>query len=79
MLWIRAILIYQDYSKLRKQVLFYHSRKIHSEYEIIVGDDLLEGIDDLLRDHIVQFKGRCNTSNYRILIRWIVFFTSDLG
>ena len=44
---------------------------VSPKYAIIDGDDLLEGIDDVLRDQTVQFKGRRNASNYPIPIRRI--------
>ena len=74
---------YFDLSRLftiaQTGAFFIIREKSHPEYEIIDGDDLLEGIDDVLRDQTVQFKGRRNASNYPIPIRRIVFYASDLG
>lgn len=74
---------YFDLSRLftiaQTGAFFIIREKSHPEYEIIDGDDLLEGIDDVLRDQTVQFKGRRNASNYPISIRRIVFYASDLG
>lgn len=53
--------------------------KSHPTYEIIDGEDLLEGEDNVLRDQTVRFTGKRNSENYPIPLRRIVYFAPDLG
>lgn len=53
--------------------------KSHPTYEIIDGEDLLEGDDNVLRDQTVRFTGKRNSENYPIPLRRIVYYAPDLG
>ena len=52
--------------------------KFRPDYIVEVGDDLLEGEDDILRDQTVRFTGKRNRENYPLPIRRIVFYAKDL-
>lgn len=52
--------------------------KFHPDYEIMEGEELLDGEDNVLRDPTVRFTGRRNKSNYPIPIRRIVYYAPDL-
>ena len=52
--------------------------KFHPDYEIMEGEELLDGEDNVLRDPTVRFTGRRNKSNYPIHIRRIVYYAPDL-
>lgn len=47
-------------------------------FEIVAGDDLLEGEDNILRDHTVRFNTQGNRIKYPSEIRRIVYFEPEL-
>lgn len=47
-------------------------------FEIVTGDDFLEGEDNILRDHTVRFKTPGNRIKYPSEIRRIVYFEPEL-
>jgi IS4 transposase len=53
--------------------------KFHPDYEIIEGEDMLDGDDNVLRDQTVRFTGKRNHRNYPVLFRRIVFYAPELG
>ncbi|WP_237072245.1 IS4 family transposase [Prevotella herbatica] len=52
--------------------------KRRPEYEIVDGEELLDGEDNVLYDQTVRFTGKRNKSNYPGAIRRIVYFAPDL-
>ena len=48
-------------------------------YEIVDGEELLEGDDGILLDQRVRFTGKRNAGNYPSEIRRIVYYAADLG
>jgi transposase len=53
--------------------------KFRPDYEIIEGEDMLEGQDNVLRDQTIRFTGKRNSGNYPVPLRRIVFYAADLG
>ena len=53
--------------------------KFHPDFEIIEGNELLEGMDNVLCDQTIRFTGRRNKGNYPIQLRRIVYYASELG
>ena len=49
------------------------------EFEIVDGEDMLDGTDGVLLDQTVRFTGRRNKSNYPTELRRIVYYAADLG
>jgi hypothetical protein len=47
-------------------------------YEIVGGEDLLEGTDNVLRDQTVRFTGKRNKGNYPGVFRRIVYYAPEL-
>ena len=47
-------------------------------YEIVFGDDLLDGTDNVLRDQTIRFTGKRNRENYPSTLRRIVYYAPDL-
>ena len=52
--------------------------KRRPKFEIVAGEDLLENIDNILRDNTVRFITRGNTENYPSEIRRIVYYEPEL-
>lgn len=52
--------------------------KRRPEYEIVDGEELLDGEDNVLYDQTVRFTGKRNKCNYPGAIRRIVYFAPDL-
>jgi transposase len=52
--------------------------KRRPEYEIVDGEELLDGEDNVLYDQTVRFTGKRNSSNYPASIRRIVYYAPDL-
>jgi hypothetical protein len=52
--------------------------KRRPEYEIVDGEELLDGEDNVLYDQTVRFTGKRNRSNYPANIRRIVYYAPDL-
>ena len=48
------------------------------KFEVVDGEDLLEGTDNILRDNTVRFTTRGNTENYPSEIRRIVYYEPEL-
>ena len=49
------------------------------EFEIIDGEDTLDGEDGVLLDQTIRFTGKRNAANYPAELRRIVFYAADLG
>jgi len=49
------------------------------EYELLSGDELLDGEDCVLLDQVIRFTGRRNLNNYPSELRRIVYYADDLG
>lgn len=52
--------------------------KFHPDYIVEAGEDLLDGVDNVLRDQTVRFAGKRNKENYPLPIRRIVYYAPDL-
>ena len=52
--------------------------KSHPCYDVIEGEDLLDGKDGVLRDQTIRFTGKRNKTNYPSVIRRIVYYAEDL-
>src|SRR5690606_34443162 len=52
--------------------------KRNPKFEVVAGEDLLEGIDNVLRDQTVRFKTKGNAENYPSEIRRIVYYDQVL-
>jgi len=48
------------------------------EYEVVDGDDLLDGHDNVLRDQTIRFTGKRNKGNYPAVLRRIVYYAPEL-
>lgn len=48
------------------------------QIEILIGEELLEGEDDVLFDQIVRFKRKSNLEKYPAQVRRIVYYAKDL-
>lgn len=59
--------------------LFIIREKGRPSYEIVDGEELLEGDDGILLDQRVRFSGKRNAGNYPSEIRRIVYYAADLG
>jgi len=74
---------YFDLSRLyaveQAGAFFIIREKFHPDYEIMEGEDMLDGNDNVLRDQTVRFTGKRNSENYPIPLRRIVFYAPDLG
>ncbi|MBR0170706.1 MAG: IS4 family transposase, partial [Bacteroidales bacterium] len=49
------------------------------EFEIVGGEDLLDGKDGILIDQTIRFTGKHNVGNYPTKLRRIVYYAEDLG
>ena len=49
------------------------------KFEIIDGEDILDGADGVLLDQTVRFTGKRNAGNYPAKLRRIVYYAEDLG
>ena len=49
------------------------------EFEIIDGEDILDGADGVILDQTIRFTGNRNTGNYPTTMRRIVYYAADLG
>lgn len=74
---------YYDLNRLflieQSNAFFIIREKFCPEYEILEGDDLLDGTDNILRDQTIRFTGKRNIDNYPSKLRRIVFYAPDLG
>lgn len=74
---------YFDFSRLfaieKSGASFIIREKFRPDYEVVEGEDLLDGEDNVLRDQTVRLIGRRNKSNYPIPIRRIVFYSPELN
>lgn len=52
--------------------------KRRPKYEIIAGEEMLEGPDNVLQDQTVRFTGKRNSTNYPSEIRRIVYYAPEL-
>lgn len=52
--------------------------KRRPKYEIIAGEEMLEGSDNVLQDQTVRFTGKRNSTNYPSEIRRIVYYAPEL-
>ena len=52
--------------------------KSRPSFEVVEGEDLLDGKDGVLRDQTIRFIGKRNKNNYPTVIRRIVFYAEDL-
>jgi hypothetical protein len=52
--------------------------KRRPKFEVVAGEDLLEGQDNILRDNTVRFATKRNTENYPSEIRRIVYYEPEL-
>lgn len=52
--------------------------KSHPGYEVVEGEDMLDGKDGVLRDQTIRFTGKRNKTNYPSVIRRIVYYAEDL-
>ena len=52
--------------------------KRRPKFEVVDGEDLLEGTDNILRGNTVRFTTRGNTENYPSKIRRIVYYEAEL-
>jgi hypothetical protein len=48
-------------------------------YEVLLGEELLDGTDGVLLDQTIRFTGKRNSNNYPAELRRIVFYVADLG
>lgn len=48
-------------------------------YEVLLGEELLDGRDGVLLDQTIRFTGKRNRNNYPAELRRIVFYVADLG
>ena len=62
----------------RSGAFFIIREKSRTAYEIVDGEDLLDGFDNVLRDQTVRFTGKRNRENYPYAIRRIVYYAEDL-
>ena len=53
--------------------------KGHPTYEVLLGEELLDGTDGVLSDQTIRFTGKRNRNNYPAELRRIVFYVADLG
>lgn len=53
--------------------------KRHPEYEIVSGDEAVNGEDNVLLDQTIRFTGKRNRENYPAELRRIVYYAPDLG
>ena len=53
--------------------------KRHPNFEIVDGDEAVNGEDNVLLDQTIRFTGNRNRGNYPTEIRRIVYYASDLG
>ena len=49
------------------------------EYEVLVGEDILDVLDGALLDQTIRFTGKRNFNNYPSELRRIVYYAADLG
>ena len=52
--------------------------KYNSVYEVVEGEDLLDGSDNVLQDQTVRFTRKKNREHYPSEIRHIVYYAPDL-
>ena len=52
--------------------------KGHPAYEVVSGEDFLEGEDDIIRDQTIRFTGKNNRSHYPAELRRIVYYAPEL-
>ena len=53
--------------------------KGNPEFEILDGEDMLDGEDGVLLDQTIRFTGKRNADNYPAVLRRIVYYAADLG
>lgn len=53
--------------------------KGNPEFEILDGEDMLDGEDGVLLDQTIRFTGKRNAGNYPAVLRRIVYYAADLG
>lgn len=53
--------------------------KRHPEYEIVSGDEAVNGEDNVLLDQTIRFTGKRNRKNYPAELRRIVYYAPNLG
>ena len=53
--------------------------KGNPEFEILDGEDMLDGEDGVLLDQAIRFTGKRNAGNYPAVLRRIVYYAADLG
>lgn len=58
--------------------IFIIREKFRPDYEILNGEELLEGSDNVLLDQIVRFTGKRNKENYPASVRRIVYYSPEL-
>lgn len=65
--------------RIELQNSFFVIREKHKpQFEVVAGEDLLEGSDNILRDQTVRFTTKGNARNYPSEIRRIVYFEPEL-
>lgn len=63
----------------KSHAFFVIREKGKPKYNIVSGEDLLEGEDNVLRDQTIEFTGKRNKGNYPSRIRRIVYYAPELG
>ncbi len=73
---------YWDLERLYRYELlnsfFVIREKGRPKFQVVDGEDLLEGADYILRDQTVRFTTRGNSANYPAVIRRIVYYEPEL-
>ena len=52
--------------------------KGHPKYEVVSGEDFLEGDDNIIRDQTIRFTGKNNREHYPSELRRIVYYAPEL-
>lgn len=63
---------------LMSGAFFIIREKKHPAYEVVDGEDVLDGADNVLRDQTIVLKKKQNKAKYPGRIRRIVYYTPDL-
>ena len=58
--------------------MFIIRAKQHLKYEIVSGDDLLDGDNNVLLDQTIRLKGPLTKKKYPSELRWIVYYAPEL-
>lgn len=53
--------------------------KVKPEYEVLSGEELLDGKDGILLDQTIRFTSKRNLNNYPSELRRIVYYADNLG